>query len=92
MWYTLCINKEDAMRSRIAKWGNSLGLRIPKSFAEELGITDGAEVELKLEGGSLRLRPVDRRTESLEELLEQVTDANRHEEVDTGDATGGEVW
>lgn len=80
------------MRSRIAKWGNSLGLRIPKSFAEELGITDGAEVELKLEGGSLRLRPVDRRTESLEELLEQVTDANRHEEVDTGDATGGEVW
>lgn len=69
-----------------------MGLRIPKSFAEELGITDGAEVELKLEGGSLRLRPVDRRTESLEELLEQVTDANRHEEVDTGDATGGEVW
>ena len=26
-----------AMLTKVRKWGNSLGLRIPKSFAEEVG-------------------------------------------------------
>jgi len=29
------------MRTRIQRWGNSLGLRIPKSFAEEAGVEAG---------------------------------------------------
>ncbi len=39
------------MRSRISKWGNSLGVRIPRSFAEEAGLRDGTLVEVTVEDG-----------------------------------------
>ena len=80
------------MRTRIAKWGNSLGLRIPKSFAEDIRIADGSEVELSLEGGNLVVRTVVPQSMVLDDLLAQVTDDNLHGEVDTGDAVGGEEW
>jgi antitoxin MazE len=38
------------MRAKIAKWGNSLALRLPKQFVSELGLAEGAEVELGREG------------------------------------------
>ena len=46
------------MRTRIQKWGNSLGLRIPKSFAEEAGVEAGSDVDLSIEDRrSHRLAP-----------------------------------
>jgi antitoxin MazE len=80
------------MRTKIAKWGNSLGLRIPKSFAEDIRIADGSEVELSLEGGNLVVRAVAPSSRMLDNLLAQVTDDNLPGEIDTGDAVGGEEW
>ena len=31
---------------KVRKWGNSLGLRIPKTFATERAIVDGATLEI----------------------------------------------
>ena len=31
---------------KVRKWGNSLGLRLPKSFAEQHSIVDGSSVEI----------------------------------------------
>jgi antitoxin component of MazEF toxin-antitoxin module len=31
---------------KVRKWGNSLGLRLPKSFASERAIVDGTTIEL----------------------------------------------
>ena len=80
------------MRTRIVKWGNSLGLRIPKSFAEEVRIGVGSAVELTLEDGRLVIRPVPRPEPSLASLLEGITDENLHPEVDTDGPVGGEAW
>jgi antitoxin component of MazEF toxin-antitoxin module len=33
-------------RVKVRRWGNSLGLRLPKSFASEHEIEDGATVEI----------------------------------------------
>ncbi len=44
------------MNTKIQKWGNSLGLRIPKSFAEEAGVEAGSEVDLTVEDGQLIVR------------------------------------
>ena len=38
------------MVTRILKWGNSLGLRIPKSFALQAGVKEGSSGEIALEG------------------------------------------
>lgn len=32
---------------KVAKWGNSLAVRIPKDVAEALGLKEGDEVELR---------------------------------------------
>ncbi|HXP29969.1 MAG TPA: AbrB/MazE/SpoVT family DNA-binding domain-containing protein [Stellaceae bacterium] len=39
------------MQVRIARWGNSLGVRIPKPIAERLGLIEGARVEIAAEDG-----------------------------------------
>ena len=36
------------MKTRVQQWGNSLALRIPKSFAAEAGLRPNAAVELSL--------------------------------------------
>jgi antitoxin MazE len=38
------------MRVKVAKWGNSLALRLPKEYVSELGLSEGAEVELGRDG------------------------------------------
>ena len=44
------------MKVKLAKWGNSLGLRIPKAAIEATGLTPGAEVEVTVEGHDLRVK------------------------------------
>ena len=80
------------MHAKIQKWGNSLGLRIPKAFAEEVGLREKANVELTLVKGSLVVRPLRKPSYSLEALLEGVTSRNRHHEVSEGGSVGREVW
>ena len=78
------------MKTRVQKWGNSLALRIPKSFAAEAGLRANAAVELSLVKGSLIVQPVAPLT--LDELLRGITDANLPGEWKTGPAVGKEVW
>lgn len=60
------------MQVSLSRWGNSLGLRIPKEVAGLLGLHPGAQVEVAMEGGRIViscLRPRYR----LEDLLAAVT-------------------
>ena len=66
------------MKSRIQKWGNSLAVRIPKSFAEELGWGENAPVEMSLEEGALVIKTDSERAWGLESLLAGVTGENIH--------------
>lgn len=79
------------MQTKVQKWGNSLGVRIPRSFAAETRVEAGSTVEISVEKGSLRIRPV-RRRYSLRELLRKVTSRNLHKEVGTGVPLGRETW
>jgi len=80
------------MRTKIVKWGNSLGLRIPKSFAEEVRVSEGSVVDLSMEDGNLVIKVTKTDEKDLEDLLDGITDENIHGEIDTGDAVGGEIW
>ncbi|MFC3041585.1 AbrB/MazE/SpoVT family DNA-binding domain-containing protein [Virgibacillus xinjiangensis] len=76
---------------KVKKWRNSLGIPIPQSIAKQLGIDKGSELELTVQGNNMVLKPVDRKP-SLEELCSQITEDNKHEEVDWGKPEGKEVW
>ena len=80
------------MKTRIQKWGNSLALRIPKSFAEEAGLQENASVELSLVEGRLVVQPILSQPLTLKELLRGITDENLPGEWNTGPAVGKEVW
>jgi len=41
------------MKAKIAKWGNSIGLRLPKPLAQDLGLTPGREVDLRQNGSQV---------------------------------------
>lgn len=80
------------MRARIRKWGNSLALRIPKPFAEETGVRQGAEVELSVSEGKLVAAPVRRARITLGGLLAGVRKEMVHREEDFGGPVGREAW
>ena len=80
------------MRTKVLKWGNSLGLRIPKAFAEDIRVVDGTPVEMTMVDGQLIVRVAEDREWSLDGLLAGVRPDNLHAEVDTGGPVGGESW
>ncbi len=79
------------MRARIAKWGNSLGVRIPKVLAREAGLDEGTDVEVKVSGRNLVLMPAQPQY-TLDELVAGITPENRHGETDWGLPAGKEGW
>lgn len=78
----------DYMSTVIAqKWGNSLGIRIPKEAADRIGISQGSEIELYVTGSENTITLKPKRTKkkyTLEELLSQITPENQHKEIDFG--------
>ena len=80
------------MKARVQKWGNSLALRIPKSFATEVGLQRETSVEVSLANGKLIITPIAKPKPTLKQLLAKVTKGNLHHEVDTGAAVGNETW
>lgn len=78
------------MDTVVSGWGNSLGLRIPKAFAKEIGLKSGSKVKLAMENGRLVITKV--KKFSLKSLVGQISLDNRYDEVDTGKSKGREIW
>lgn len=78
------------MSGKIQKWGNSLGLRIPKTVIEKLNLTENSEVEIEHKNGAIIIYPVKKKF-SLNSLVGQITKDNCHpaEQLRHQDA---EVW
>lgn len=78
------------MNARFSKWGNSLALRIPASFAQEISVGEGALADISVENGCLVVKPVRAPRYDLAELVGRITETNLHVETDTGSAVGNE--
>ncbi len=80
------------MRIKVKKWGNSLALRIPKTFAFQSKIREDEYVNLILEGNKIFIEPVDEKKYSLKELVSRIDKTNLHSEIDFGKPVGNEKW
>jgi antitoxin MazE len=78
------------MRAQITRWGNSLGLRVPKEIATQIGLKAGARVEITAEEGRI-IVSVARPVYSLDELLVGMTPNAMHTAYDWGTELGREV-
>jgi antitoxin MazE len=74
---------------QVQKWGNSLGVRIPKAIAIKVGLEEGSEINFDVEDDKIIIK---RKSQKLDDLLSQITPDNIHREVSTGAAEGREVW
>jgi antitoxin MazE len=78
------------------KWGNSLALRVPKAFAQEIGAHVGKAANMEVRDGKLivevakpKRRP---RRYNLAQLVANIRPENRHRELEWGPPVGNEVW
>ena len=79
-------------KAQLAKWGNSLAVRIPKSLADVAKLREGDRLVLEVEGpGSVAIKAV-RRPKTLDQLISQITPENIHKEQDWGEPVGTEIW
>ncbi|PSB28823.1 AbrB/MazE/SpoVT family DNA-binding domain-containing protein [Chlorogloea sp. CCALA 695] len=79
------------MAAQVAKWGNSLGIRIPAPIAKQAHLEEGTNISFDVIDNSLVIRSK-RHKYTLDELLEGVTSDNIHAETDTGMPVGNETW
>jgi len=80
------------LKSQLAKWGNSLAVRIPKAVAEAARLREGDDLEFSVEpGGGVKLRRPKRKP-SLQELVRGISAENLHASIEWGEAVGKELW
>jgi antitoxin MazE len=76
------------MAVTLQKWGNSIGVRLPKPILQQVGLAEGSRVDVVVEGDHLVIR---RQRPKLADLLAQCKPENRHETIDFGPPVGREL-
>jgi antitoxin MazE len=58
------------MTTTVQKWGNSLGIRVPKAVAEQVDLKTGSRIQFDVHDGVLTIRPLRQRRRSKYKLSE----------------------
>jgi antitoxin MazE len=77
--------------STVSRWGNSLGVRIPREAAEQLKLRAGERVRVEVKSGAMTITPM-RKKWSESEMLHGVRPEMVESEIDWGPAMGKELW
>jgi antitoxin MazE len=84
------LDEDRIMQVQVTRWGNSLGLRIPKDVAARARLRAGSRVEVEAEGDRIVITPA-RRRYVLADLLANVTPEAMREAFDWGPDRGREI-
>lgn len=86
------------MNVSVAKWGNSLGIRIPVAVSDSMGIRTGDSLSYEVRGNEMILRKNISTARMFEDFykkpFDQITaeDVGPGGEIDWGEDVGGEVF
>jgi antitoxin MazE len=80
------------METNIQKWGNSLGVRLPKSIAQKQSLKEGSRVVVTETKTGIAIEGIQKPAHSLTDLLKGITKENLHAETNWGTAIGNEAW
>jgi len=82
------------MIAKIQKWGNSQGIRVPKSILEQCHISIGEELEILAEGEEITIKPISkiRGKYKLDDLVKKIPHDYKTKETDWGLPQGKEEW
>jgi antitoxin MazE len=79
------------MRVIVKKWGNSASVRIPAAVMDAAKVRLDQAVDVREESGRIIIEPVRAPAFELDALVAEITEENRHGEIDSGKAVGNEV-
>ena len=74
----------------LGKWGNSVGVRLPKHVVETSGLNLSDPLMIRAEDGRIVIERRHRRI-TLADILENWPKGEKHKELDWGKARGNEV-
>lgn len=82
------------MSTRVQKWGNSQGIRLPQRVLEEANIAVGDEVDVTVQEGRIVVTPSQRirGRYRLEDLVARMPEDYKPAEEDWGPPAGREAW
>lgn len=89
--YIQCIYL-NYMNTKIQKWGNSLGIRLPKEIANNQALTAGSVVKVSTEDQKIIIEKVSNPRFTIESLVAGINKDNLHAETDWGEPRGKEIW
>ena len=77
--------------STVAKWGNSLAIRIPKNIADKINLKERTVISIDVSDNNIVITP--KKTKyTLEELLAGASSEDFDGEYDWGEPVGEEIW
>ena len=80
------------VKAQMAKWGNSLAVRIPKQVADRAAFQEGDVLVLEVEDeGQLAIK-AEKRPPTINELVAKITPQNLHKVEDWDGPVGNETW
>jgi antitoxin MazE len=74
---------------KVSVWGNSLGIRLPQAITLQLGLKEGTLLALTVQDDQIILSPAKPKY-SLDELLQDATPDQQHDDFDWGEPIGVE--
>ncbi len=82
------------MVTKVQKWGNSQGLRIPKRILEDARVSVGDEVDVTVREGVIVVAHVRRvrGRRNLQTLVSRIPKNYKAGEIDWGSPVGNEIW
>ncbi len=80
------------MEIKLQKWGNSLGIRIPKQIINSLNIKENDYLEIKQIEDKIVISISNKKKIDLKKLFEEYKGPNLAKEFEWDDARGNEIW
>jgi antitoxin MazE len=80
------------MKTQLARWGNSIAIRIPKSVAVAAELQEGDQMEMAVEGPGIVKMQKPKSKATLKELIRAINAENRHGGDDWSRPVGEELW
>lgn len=80
------------MQVSLQKWGDSQGIRIPKSIVNEMNLDKNQKFVLTIEDEKIILTKQQENISLIRELFENYETENNQREFDWGKPRGNEVW
>ena len=80
------------MTTTIQKWGNSQGIRIPKTILDAVKWTENEKIILVVENEKIIMEKAKKKRKNIKELFADYEGEYEPIEIEWGEAKGEEIW